>query len=56
MSASGPSGPLVLIVLSSISSYLPLHIFIDLHNYTLRYVHLGEWACPVREKDNCIVH
>ena len=39
----------ILIILSGVSSYLPLHIFIELHSYTLRYVHLGEWACPVRE-------
>ena len=40
----------ILIILSSISSYLPLHICIELHSYTLRYVHLGEWAFPVRGK------
>ena len=39
----------ILIILSSIASYLPWHIFIELHSYTLRYVHLGEWACPVGE-------
>ena len=26
-----------------------LHILIELHSYTLRYVHLGEWAGPVHE-------
>ena len=32
----------------SISSYLPLHIFIELDTYTLRYVNLGQWACFLR--------